>query len=60
MEDARVASIGSLRMEGVAKNLDASLEVVCKQAAFDTVTAETEAPAVGRRRLDRPPTPDGS
>ena len=57
VEDARVASIGSLRMEGVAKNLDASLEVVCKQAAFDTVTAETEAPlsvAVGlivRQRL---------
>ncbi|MYA18479.1 MAG: cobaltochelatase subunit CobT, partial [Gammaproteobacteria bacterium] len=57
VEDARVASIGSLRMEGVAKNLEASLEAVCKQAAFDTVTAETEAPlsvAVGlivRQRL---------
>ena len=57
VEDARVASIGSLRMEGVAQNLDASLEAVCKQAAFDTVTAETEAPlsvAVGlivRQRL---------
>ena len=57
VEDARVASIGSLRMEGVARNLDASLEAVCKQAAFDTVTAETEAPlsvAVGlivRQRL---------
>ncbi len=44
IEDARVASIGSLRMEGVAQNLDANLEVQCKQAAFDTVTAETEAP----------------
>ena len=57
VEDARVASIGSLRMEGVARNLDASLEAICKQAAFDTVTAETEAPlsvAVGlivRQRL---------
>ena len=57
VEDARVASIGSLRMEGVAKNLEASLEAICKQAAFDTVTAETEAPlsvAVGlivRQRL---------
>ena len=57
VEDARVASIGSLRMEGVARNLDASLEAVCRQAAFDTVTAETEAPlsvAVGlivRQRL---------
>ena len=57
VEDARVASIGSLRMEGVARNLEASLEAVCKQAAFDTVTAETEAPlsvAVGlivRQRL---------
>ena len=44
VEDARVASIGSLRMEGVARNLEAALEAVCKQAAFDTVTAETEAP----------------
>ena len=57
VEDARVASIGSLRMEGVARNLDASLEAVCKQAAFDAITAETEAPlsvAVGlivRQRL---------
>ena len=57
VEDARIASIGSLRMEGVARNLEASLEAVCKQAAFDTVTAETEAPlsvAVGlivRQRL---------
>ena len=57
VEDARVASIGSLRMEGVAKNLEASLEAICRQAAFDTVTAETEAPlsvAVGlivRQRL---------
>ena len=44
IEDARVAAIGSLRMEGVAKNLDARLEVQCQQAAFDTITAETEAP----------------
>ncbi len=44
IEDARVASIGSLRMEGVAGNLDASLEEQCKQAAFDTITTETEAP----------------
>ena len=57
IEDARVASIGALRMEGVAKNLDASLEVQCQQAAFDTITVESEAPlsvAVGllvRQRL---------
>lgn len=57
VEDARVASIGSMRMEGVARNLDASLEAACQQAAFDTITAETEAPlsvAVGllvRQRL---------
>jgi cobaltochelatase CobT len=44
IEDARVASIGSLRMEGVAQNLDASLEVQCQQAAFDTITAEADAP----------------
>ena len=63
VEDARVASIGSLRMEGVARNLEASLEAVCRQAAFDTVTAETEAPlsvAVGlivRQRLTGRPLP---
>ena len=44
IEDARIASIGSLRMEGVAQNLDARLESQCQQAAFDTITAETEAP----------------
>jgi cobaltochelatase CobT len=44
IEDARIASIGSLRMEGVAQNLDASLEVQCQQAAFDTITAEADAP----------------
>ncbi len=44
IEEARIASIGSLRMEGVAQNLDARLEVQCQQAAFDTITAETEAP----------------
>ena len=35
IEDARVAAIGSLRMEGVARNLDASLEVarLIRQAA---------------------------
>ncbi len=44
IEDARIASIGSMRMEGVAQNLDARLETQCQQAAFDTITAETEAP----------------
>ena len=44
VEDARIASIGSLRMEGVARNLDASLESQCQEAAFDTITTETEAP----------------
>ena len=44
IEDARVAAIGSQRMEGVAKNLDAHLESQCQQAAFDTITTETEAP----------------
>ena len=31
-------------VEGVAQNLDASLEVQCRQAAFDTITAEADAP----------------
>ena len=63
IEAARVAAIGSLRMEGVAQNLDARLETQCKQAAFDTITAETEAPlsvAVGllvRQELTGRPLP---
>ena len=63
MEAARVASIGAMRMEGVARNLEAALEAVCRQAAFDTVIAETEAPlsvAVGlivRQRLTGRPLP---
>jgi len=44
VEDARIASIGALRMEGVAQNLEANLEEQCQQAAFDTITAEQEAP----------------
>ena len=31
-------------MEGVAGNLDAHLEAQCRQAAFDAVTAEADAP----------------
>ncbi len=63
VEDARIASIGSMRMEGVAQNLEASLEALCQQANFDTVTAETEAPlsiAVGlivRQQLTGRPLP---
>ncbi len=44
LEDARVSAIGSLRMEGVAQNLDANLERQCQQAAFDNITNRTEAP----------------
>lgn len=44
VEDARVASIGTLKMEGVAQNLDANLDKLCKQAAFDRITAQTDAP----------------
>ncbi|TNF84284.1 MAG: cobaltochelatase subunit CobT, partial [Gammaproteobacteria bacterium] len=57
IENARVAAIGSNRMEGVAQNLEASLEVQCQEAAFDSITTEAEAPlsvAVGllvRQRL---------
>ena len=66
VEDARVASIGTLRMEGVAKNLDATLDSLCKQAAFDQITAQTEAPlgiAVGlivRQRLTGRPLPSSA
>lgn len=44
IEDARIASIGSLRMEGVAQNLDSYLEQQCQQAAFDSITSEADAP----------------
>jgi len=63
IEEARIAAIGSLRMEGVARNLDASLETQCQQAAFDTITVESEAPlsvAVGllvRQQLTGRPLP---
>ena len=66
VEDARVASIGTLRMEGVAQNLDATLDSLCKQAAFDQITAQTEAPlgiAVGlivRQRLTGRPLPSSA
>ncbi|GIT38834.1 MAG: hypothetical protein Ct9H300mP8_00300 [Gammaproteobacteria bacterium] len=29
---------------GVARNLDANLDALCKQQAFDLITAEGEAP----------------
>ena len=44
IEDARIASIGSRRFEGVAQNLEASLEAHCRQAEFDTVVDVAEAP----------------
>jgi cobaltochelatase CobT len=44
VEDARCASLGALRMEGVAANLDASLELDCKRAAFDRIQTRNEAP----------------
>ena len=44
IEDARIASIGALRMSGVAANLDASLEAQCRQAAFDTIVDAADAP----------------
>ena len=44
VEDARVTSLGALRMEGVARNLDASLDQICRQANFDRITAATDAP----------------
>ncbi|MEE4384753.1 MAG: cobaltochelatase subunit CobT [Pseudomonadales bacterium] len=63
VEDARCASIGSLRMEGVAQNLDASLEADCRRAAFDRIQTRNEAPlglAVGlmlRERMTGRPLP---
>ncbi len=44
IEDARIASIGSRRFEGVARNLEASLEAHCRQAEFDAVVDVAQAP----------------
>ena len=44
IEEARVAAVGARDMAGVAKNLDVALESLCRQAAFDTITTETQAP----------------
>lgn len=66
VEDARVDSIGTLQLEGVANNLDAHLDALCKQAAFDRVTAQTDAPlsiAVGlivRQKLTGRPLPSSA
>ena len=57
IEDARIAAIGALGMAGVARNLEASLQAQCVQAAFDMVVDQAQAPlsvAVGllvRQRL---------
>ncbi len=63
VETARIAAIGSERLEGVAQNLHCALEASCREAAFDRITMETEAPlglAVGllvRQRLTGRPLP---
>lgn len=55
-EEARCNAIGALRMEGVAANLDASLEADCRRAAFDRIQTQGEAPlglAVGLMLRER-------
>ena len=44
IEEARVTAVGTRDFAGVAKNLDVALESLCRQAAFDTITTETQAP----------------
>ncbi len=44
IEEARVTAAGTRDFAGVAQNLDVSLESLCRQAAFDTITTETQAP----------------
>ncbi len=44
IEDARIAAIGSLRLEGVAGNLEAALEAQCRQADFDAIVDVADAP----------------
>lgn len=44
IEEARVVAVGTRDMAGVANNVDIALEALCRQAAFDTITTETQAP----------------
>ena len=44
IEEARVTAVGARAYAGVAQNLDVALESLCRQAAFDTITTETQAP----------------
>ncbi|MEE4300779.1 MAG: cobaltochelatase subunit CobT [Pseudomonadales bacterium] len=56
VEEARCNAIGARRMEGVAANLDASLEQDCRRAAFDRIQTRNEAPlgmAVGLMLRER-------
>jgi cobaltochelatase CobT len=56
VEEARCNAIGANRMEGVAGNLDASLEQDCRRAAFDRIQTRNEAPlgmAVGLMMRER-------
>ena len=56
VEEARCNAIGANRMEGVAGNLDASLDQDCRRAAFDRIQTRNEAPlgmAVGLMMRER-------
>ena len=56
VEEARCNAIGARRMEGVASNLDASLDQDCRRAAFDRIQTRNEAPlgmAVGLMLRER-------
>ncbi len=44
VEEARVASIGSYLMRGVQDNLNAQLEVDCKNHGYEKITHQSEAP----------------
>ncbi|MFQ5533891.1 MAG: cobaltochelatase subunit CobT [Sphingomonadales bacterium] len=44
VEQARVRALGSLDMDGVARNLSAALEKHCRNAGFQTITRRDEAP----------------
>ena len=63
VEEARIAGLGARELQGVAANLDASLESDCQRAAFDRIQTRNEAPlglAVGlmlRERLTGRPLP---
>lgn len=66
VEQARIEAVGSLRMEGVAQNLNSMLDERYRRTKLDEVTERSEAPLedalalIVRERLTGQPIPDAA